>query len=146
MSGATLTEEGLEALRTKPGASTDGSWPYLKKDLPLDPWGKAYAYRARVTMAPLILFPTVPMEQPAVKGITMILRAGSGNQGFSLLELMLVLLLLGVSSLIVLPDHRQWTARTASQAFRPGSRCSGAGATEPRHVRRDSATSGLERC
>ena len=38
-----------------------------------------------------------------MKGITMILRAGSGNQGFSLLELMLVLLLLGVSSLIVLP-------------------------------------------
>ena len=56
-----------------------------------------------MSMAPLILFPTVPMEQPAVKRITMILRAGSGNQGFSLLELMLVLLLLGVSSLIVLP-------------------------------------------
>jgi prepilin-type N-terminal cleavage/methylation domain-containing protein len=45
----------------------------------------------------------VPMEPPAVKGITMISRAGSDNQGFSLLELILVLLLLGLSSLIVLP-------------------------------------------
>jgi prepilin-type N-terminal cleavage/methylation domain-containing protein len=45
----------------------------------------------------------VPMEPPAVKGITVILRAGSDNQGFSLLELILVLLLLGLSSLIVLP-------------------------------------------
>ena len=38
-----------------------------------------------------------------MKAITVILRAGSDNQGFSLLELLLVLLLLGVSSLIVLP-------------------------------------------
>jgi general secretion pathway protein H len=44
------------------------------------------------------------MEPPAVKGITVILRAGSDNQGFSLLELILVLLLLGLSSLIVLPS------------------------------------------
>ena len=43
------------------------------------------------------------MEPPAVKGITVISRAGSDNQGFSLLELILVLLLLGLSSLIVLP-------------------------------------------
>lgn len=38
-----------------------------------------------------------------MKGITVISRAGSDNQGFSLLELILVLLLLGLSSLIVLP-------------------------------------------
>ena len=38
-----------------------------------------------------------------MKGITVTLRAGSGDQGFSLLELLLVLILLGVSSLIVLP-------------------------------------------
>ena len=43
------------------------------------------------------------MEPLAVKGITVTLRAGSGDQGFSLLELLLVLILLGVSSLIVLP-------------------------------------------
>ena len=43
------------------------------------------------------------MEPRAGKGITVILRAGSDNHGFSLLELLLVLLLLGLSSLIVLP-------------------------------------------
>lgn len=43
------------------------------------------------------------MVSPAVKGITVILRTGSDSQGFSLLELLLVLLLLGLSSLIVLP-------------------------------------------
>ena len=43
------------------------------------------------------------MAPPAVKGITVILRVGSDSRGFSLLELMLVLLLLGASSLIVLP-------------------------------------------
>src|SRR4029453_3530134 len=58
---------------------------------------------AQASMAPMILFPMVPMEPPAVKGITVISRAGSDNQGFSLLELILVLLLLGLSSLIVLP-------------------------------------------
>jgi prepilin-type N-terminal cleavage/methylation domain-containing protein len=45
----------------------------------------------------------VPTERPAAKKITVILRAGSDNRAFSLLELLLVLLLLGVSSLIVLP-------------------------------------------
>lgn len=40
------TEEGLEALRTKPGGLERWDGPYLKKDLPLDPWGKAYAYRS----------------------------------------------------------------------------------------------------
>ena len=40
------TEEGLEALRTKPGALDRWDGPYLKKDLPLDPWGKAYVYRS----------------------------------------------------------------------------------------------------
>ena len=35
------TEEGLEALRTKPGALDRWDGPYLKKELPLDPWGKA---------------------------------------------------------------------------------------------------------
>lgn len=40
------TEEGLEALRTKPGVLDRWDGPYLKKDLPLDPWGKAYVYRS----------------------------------------------------------------------------------------------------
>lgn len=40
------TEEGLDALRTKPGGLERWDGPYLKKDVPLDPWGKAYAYKS----------------------------------------------------------------------------------------------------
>jgi general secretion pathway protein G len=40
------TQEGLEALRTKPGGLERWDGPYLKKDLPLDPWGKAYVYKS----------------------------------------------------------------------------------------------------
>ena len=39
------TEEGLQALRTKPSGVQNWDGPYLKKDLPADPWGKAYVYR-----------------------------------------------------------------------------------------------------
>ncbi len=40
------TQEGLEALGRQPGglARWDGS--YLKKEVPLDPWGKPYVYRS----------------------------------------------------------------------------------------------------
>jgi general secretion pathway protein G len=39
------TEEGLQALRTKPSGIANWDGPYLKKDVPLDPWGHAYVYR-----------------------------------------------------------------------------------------------------
>ncbi len=39
------TEEGLESLRENPGLKRwDG--PYLKKELPLDPWGNSYVYKS----------------------------------------------------------------------------------------------------
>jgi general secretion pathway protein G len=41
------TASGLQALRTKPGDLPDPSkWhgPYIDKEIPLDPWGKAYQY------------------------------------------------------------------------------------------------------
>ncbi len=38
------TQEGLEALRTQPGGVEKWDGPYLKKEVPLDPWGKPYAY------------------------------------------------------------------------------------------------------
>jgi general secretion pathway protein G len=40
-------EEGLAALMAAPAAAT-AKWngPYLKKGVPLDPWGHAYQYRA----------------------------------------------------------------------------------------------------
>jgi general secretion pathway protein G len=37
--------EGLEALRKKPGGVENWEGPYLKKDLPLDPWKKPFVYR-----------------------------------------------------------------------------------------------------
>ena len=41
------TEEGLGALRVAPpAAGTRWNGPYLKKAVPLDPWGHAYQYRA----------------------------------------------------------------------------------------------------
>jgi general secretion pathway protein G len=41
------TEEGLAALMVAPAAA-GAKWngPYLKKGVPLDPWGNAYQYRA----------------------------------------------------------------------------------------------------
>jgi len=43
------TEQGLAALRDRPTrAPVPASWrgPYLRKAVPLDPWGRAYLYRA----------------------------------------------------------------------------------------------------
>jgi general secretion pathway protein G len=40
------SQEGLKALRTKPEGADKWNGPYLKKDIPNDPWGTAYAYRA----------------------------------------------------------------------------------------------------
>jgi general secretion pathway protein G len=39
-------EEGLQALRQKPGGLERWDGPYLKKDIPLDPWGKPYNYKS----------------------------------------------------------------------------------------------------
>lgn len=40
------SEEGLDALLRKPGSVEKWDGPYLKKDVPLDPWGKAYVYKS----------------------------------------------------------------------------------------------------
>jgi general secretion pathway protein G len=37
--------EGLEALHAKPAGVDNWDSPYLKKEVPLDPWGHAYVYR-----------------------------------------------------------------------------------------------------
>ena len=43
--GYPTSEQGLEALRENPG---EPNWrgPYLRKEIPLDPWGNSYVYRA----------------------------------------------------------------------------------------------------
>lgn len=44
------TAQGLQALRTKPTSSGDAllNWrgPYLRQEVPLDPWGRPYVYFA----------------------------------------------------------------------------------------------------
>ena len=39
------TEQGLQALRTKPEALTTWQGPYLLRDVEPDPWGHPYIYR-----------------------------------------------------------------------------------------------------
>jgi general secretion pathway protein G len=40
------SDEGLEALRHQPGGVERWDGPYLKKDVPTDPWGKPYVYKS----------------------------------------------------------------------------------------------------
>ena len=40
------TEQGLQALVAKPSDEARWDGPYLKKGVPLDPWGTAYSYKA----------------------------------------------------------------------------------------------------
>jgi general secretion pathway protein G len=40
------TEQGLAALEAPPDSEARWQGPYLKKAIPLDPWGKPYQYRA----------------------------------------------------------------------------------------------------
>ena len=39
------TEEGLQALRQRPSNVQRWSGPYLRDEVPLDPWGRGYVYR-----------------------------------------------------------------------------------------------------
>jgi general secretion pathway protein G len=39
------TEQGLKALIERPAGEAHWGGPYLRKDVPLDPWGRPYAYR-----------------------------------------------------------------------------------------------------
>jgi len=40
------SQEGMAALMQKPGGVDRWDGPYLKKDLPPDPWGKPYIYKS----------------------------------------------------------------------------------------------------
>ncbi|MBW1972637.1 MAG: type II secretion system protein GspG [Spirochaetes bacterium] len=40
------TEEGLNALVKKPAGAEKWAGPYLKKEIPLDPWGHPYVYKS----------------------------------------------------------------------------------------------------
>ncbi len=38
-------DQGLKALRTKPGDVANWDGPYLQADVPLDPWGREFLYK-----------------------------------------------------------------------------------------------------
>lgn len=40
------SQQGLAALRTKPEGEAKWTGPYLKKEIPKDPWGNPFQYRA----------------------------------------------------------------------------------------------------
>lgn len=40
------SDEGLKALREKPPSQDHWRGPYLKKEIPDDPWGRPYIYRS----------------------------------------------------------------------------------------------------
>ena len=40
------SEEGLEALRVRPNSAPRWAGPYLRDEIPVDPWGRAYVYRS----------------------------------------------------------------------------------------------------
>jgi len=40
------TEQGLAALNARPANAAKWNGPYLQRPVPLDPWGKAYQYKA----------------------------------------------------------------------------------------------------
>lgn len=39
-------QQGLQALREQPDGVTGWQGPYLRKEIPKDPWGNAYVYRS----------------------------------------------------------------------------------------------------
>ncbi len=39
------TAEGLQSLQEKPAGAENWAGPYLRKQIPLDPWGKPYVYK-----------------------------------------------------------------------------------------------------
>lgn len=44
--------QGLRALRENPGSASTWRGPYLRKDVPLDPWGRAWVYASPGTRNP----------------------------------------------------------------------------------------------
>ena len=49
------TDEGLEALRSAPPQLAQWNGPYLRKAIPLDPWGEAYQYQSPTQSGPFQL-------------------------------------------------------------------------------------------
>lgn len=62
------TAEGLQALMAAPADTARWAGPYLKKAVPLDPWGKPYQYRHPGEHGELDLFSFGTDGQPGGEG------------------------------------------------------------------------------
>ena len=62
------TAEGLQALMAAPADTVRWAGPYLKKAVPLDPWGKPYQYRHPGEHGELDLFSFGTDGQPGGEG------------------------------------------------------------------------------
>jgi general secretion pathway protein G len=61
-------EQGLKALVERPAAEAKWAGPYLRKDVPLDPWGKPYVYRVPGENAEFVLLSYGRDGQPGGSG------------------------------------------------------------------------------
>jgi general secretion pathway protein G len=62
------TEQGLAALVTRPENEPKWNGPYLKKAVPLDPWGKAYVYKSPGELGDYDLISYAKDRQPGGSG------------------------------------------------------------------------------
>ena len=62
------TEQGLEALRVAPSGVPQWQGPYLKKDIPKDPWGNPYQYTSPGTHGDYDLLSLGSDGQPGGEG------------------------------------------------------------------------------
>jgi general secretion pathway protein G len=62
------TEQGLAALNTRPSNEARWDGPYLKKEVPPDPWGKSYIYRQPGEHGEFDLFSNGKDGQPGGSG------------------------------------------------------------------------------
>jgi general secretion pathway protein G len=62
------SQEGLESLVRQPGGLERWDGPYLKKDLPQDPWGTAYGYRSPGQHGPYDILSYGPDKAPGGEG------------------------------------------------------------------------------
>jgi len=70
------TEEGLQALRTKPAAANHWDGPYLPKEIPVDPWGNPYVYK----------FPGEHGDEPDIISYGLDGREGGENENADVLS------------------------------------------------------------
>jgi general secretion pathway protein G len=70
------TEEGLQALRTKPASANHWDGPYLPKEIPVDPWGNPYVYK----------FPGEHGDEPDIISYGLDGREGGENESADVLS------------------------------------------------------------